>query len=145
MKPKDKDQAVELAERKLRSAPVLIPVYKTFYIPSEPNQAGNPVFEVIGGRVKVAGFDIVGFFERRVEFSDRRVMAPAWKAKEARKVMMWTEISEVERCGSGGWWWRCGGGEFEFGFERGLEDAFWKLRDGGWGVDEVMEMMRMDG
>uniref|UniRef100_A0A7N0T553 Knr4/Smi1-like domain-containing protein n=1 Tax=Kalanchoe fedtschenkoi TaxID=63787 RepID=A0A7N0T553_KALFE len=144
VKPSDKEQAVAEAERRIRgAAPALIPIYKRFCIPDDPNLAGNPVLEVADGEVRIAGFDIAGFFEERVEFSDRRVRAPAWKATEARNIAVWTEMAAAGRGGSGGWWWgrgRCGA---EFG--RRLEDAFWRLRDGGWDVEEVSEMMRMDG
>ncbi|KAL9660442.1 hypothetical protein QQ045_025257 [Rhodiola kirilowii] len=142
VKPRYREQAVMVAEKMLRAAPPLIPIYKNFYIPSDPNLAGNPVFDVTGGEVRVAGFDIAGFFEQRVEFSDRRVMAPAWKATETRRIVTWTDMAEAGREGSGGWW--CGakcGGELA----KGLEEAFWKLRDGGWDEEEVMEMMQMDG
>uniref|UniRef100_A0A7N0TMC5 Knr4/Smi1-like domain-containing protein n=1 Tax=Kalanchoe fedtschenkoi TaxID=63787 RepID=A0A7N0TMC5_KALFE len=145
VKPGEKKHAVAEAERRMREAsPAMIPIYKRFYIPAYPNLTGNPVFEVDGGEVRAAGFDIAGFFEHRAEFSDLRVKAPAWKATEARRIGTWTALAADGRGGSGGWWWwsggKCGG---EFG--RQLEDAFWRLRDGGWDVDEVSQMMRMDG
>lgn len=148
-RPVGNDEAVALANGFLKTAPVLVPIYKNFYIPSSPCLAGNPVFYVYGSDVKLLCFDISGFFQR-VEFnksSNLSLNAPAWAATEPRRIEFWTELVErgeervaAESIGGGGhwWWWN-----EELG--RCLEQVFWRLRNGGWKEEEVREMMMMDG
>ncbi|XP_031117470.1 uncharacterized protein LOC116021019 [Ipomoea triloba] len=154
-RPEDSDKAVVLAKRFLRMVPILVPIYRHFYIPSAPCLAGNPVFYVHGGEVKVWSFDLAGFFQR-VEFTRRDeaalrlpslsnlLNAPAWAATEARRIEFWTELVEAAAaaCGGGGgdgprWW-----GEDLDGC---LEEVARRLRNGGWKEEDVREMMMMDG
>ncbi|XP_047940123.1 uncharacterized protein LOC125187550 [Salvia hispanica] len=142
LKPPDPDRAASLAKAFLKKAPLLVPIYRNFYIPSAPCAAGNPVFYVHGTDVRVWSFDIAGFFQK-VEFGmcgeaiarRRRVgaAAPAWAAREGRRVEFWTEMAERR----GGWWSGELGGC--------LEEVCWRLRDGGWKEEDVREMMMIDG
>lgn len=155
-RPDDNDKAVVLARGLLRTVPVLVPIYRHFYISSAPCLAGNPVFYVHGGEVKVWSFDLAGFFQR-VEFRrlDEEALrmpslsnllnAPAWAATEARRIEFWTGLVEAAReksPASGGYgiqrlrWWDLDGC---------LEEVARRLRDGGWKEEDVREMMMMDG
>ncbi|OMO56369.1 hypothetical protein CCACVL1_26590 [Corchorus capsularis] len=82
---------------------------------------------------------------------------PAWAATVARRIQFWTDVAEkgrrvVERGVTQGWWSKYGTDQTEEEEERTsssglgecLEEAFWKLREGGWKEEEVREMM-MDG
>lgn len=144
-RPDDSDRAVRLAKGFLKNAPVLVPVYRNFYIPSTPCVAGNPVFYVHGGDVRIWSFDLAGFFQR-VEFgmsggeevlrgNSNLFPAPAWAATEAREVEFWTELAA--RADTRGWWSGELGGC--------LEEVCWRLRDGGWKEEDVREMMMIDG
>ncbi|KAK6151114.1 hypothetical protein DH2020_016046 [Rehmannia glutinosa] len=149
-RPDDADCATKLATEFLKKSPILVPIYRHFYIPSAPCSAGNPVFYVRGGKVKLWSFDISGFFQR-VEFSasggdevSRRprlsdlLTAPAWAATEARRIEFWTEVAERrENAAARGWWSGELGGC--------LEEVCRRLSDGGWKEEEVREMMMMDG
>nr|GMD58573.1 ATP-dependent 6-phosphofructokinase [Ipomoea batatas] len=151
-RPEDSDKAVVLAKRFLRMVPILVPIYRHFYIPSAPCLEGNPVFYVHGGEVKVWSFDLAGFFQR-VEFTRRDqaalrlpslsnlLNAPAWAATEARRIEFWTELVEAAGAACGGdgprWW-----GEDLDGC---LEEVARRLRNGGWKEEDVREMMMMDG
>lgn len=137
----------------LKKSPVLVPIYRQFYIPSKPCLAGNPVFYVNGCDVKRCSFDLVGFFQQ-FEFKQNEgilrrpslanlLSAPAWAATEARDIEFWTELAE-----KGGTmaahrttrrWWN------GFGLGERLEEVFWRLRNGGWREEDVREMMMMDG
>lgn len=152
--PDDANDAVALAKQFLDRAPVLVPIYRNCYIPSAPNMAGNPVFHLDGGEIRVSSFDLAGFFQTH-EYSqlskaesDRLVIdSPAWAATEARAVEFWTEVAsgkkaEAAREVTEGWW---NEGEFEMGLEGCLEHVFWKLRQGGWRDEDVRDMMMMDG
>ncbi|XP_073039042.1 uncharacterized protein [Primulina eburnea] len=154
-KPDDGDKCVNLAKGFLRKAPVLVPIYRHFYIPGTPCMAGNPVFYVHRGDVKLWSFDIAGFFQqiefemsgnsdkvlRCPRFSDL-LTAPAWAATEARRIELWSDLAErvgdvaarVETCG---WWSGELGGC--------LEDVCLRLREGGWKEEDVREMMVMNG
>ncbi|XP_051141083.1 uncharacterized protein LOC127258327 [Andrographis paniculata] len=138
-RPGDGDGAAELAGEFLKRAPVLVPMYRQFYIPATPCTAGNPVFYVCRGGVRLWSFDIAGFFQK-VDFTEVRrrrdcFSAPAWAATEARRIEFWTEMAEGR--GRRRWW---------SGVLDGcLEEVWWRLRDGGWTEEDVREMMMMDG
>lgn len=156
IRPRDDDEAVDLAKGLLRNAPVLVPIYRHCYIPATPFLAGNPVFYVNGDEIRVWSFDVSGFFQQ-VEFSgngdfskrptslSNLFNAPAWAATEAREIPFWTELAERkgEARGVGceedtrGWWSGELGGC--------LEEVYGKLKEGGWKEDDVREMMMMDG
>ncbi|KAJ9177436.1 hypothetical protein P3X46_012657 [Hevea brasiliensis] len=162
-KPADSNRAFDIAKRFFKKAPVLVPIYGNCYIPSTPNTAGNPVFYVDDGGVRVLSFDVARFFQE-VEFLQTGVHfirpgilprnqkipinVPAWAATAARRIEFWTEVAErgrkmVARDDTHRWW----SGKDSVYWELGdcLEDAFWKLRDGGWREEEVREMMMMNG
>ncbi|XP_039158334.1 uncharacterized protein LOC120288426 [Eucalyptus grandis] len=165
-RPSGRDRAVELAERFLEEAPALVPIYRNCYIPASPNAVGNPVFYIDGGDVRVLSFDLAGFFQ---EFEWLRIgvfrpagklppmiVTPAWAATAPRRIEFWSDVAEKggrrapapapepARVSTGGWWSAGGGGG---GGELGacLDEAFWRLRDGGWREEEVREMMGMGG
>lgn len=162
-KPDDSNRRLDIVKEFLDNAPVLVPIYGNCYIPSTPNAAGNPVFYVDDGGVRVLSFDVARFFQE-VEFlqiglhfirpgilpRNQRIPinVPAWAATAARRIDFWTEVAErgrkmVVRDDTHGWW---SGGDLVY-WELGdcLEDVFWKLRDGGWREEEVREMMMIDG
>lgn len=135
------------ARRILESAPALIPIYRQFYIPLVPNFAGNPVFYVRGGDVRCAAFDLADFFQREwgqfvPKGRDHRGSggappAPVWAAKEARGVAVWTELAEERGT--------CRAPEKPRGLDRCLGEMAWRLRAGGWGEEEVREMLNGEG
>lgn len=153
-RPDDNERAAKLARASLKKAPILVPIYRRFYIPSSPCISGNPVFYVHGGDVRLWSFDIAGFFQQ-VEFRmgggsedpvSRRpklpnlFAAPAWAATEARRIGFWTEMADrgvAARVNTRVWWSGDLGGC--------LEEVCWRLRDGGWKEEDVREMMMMDG
>ncbi|KAI5659383.1 hypothetical protein M9H77_28176 [Catharanthus roseus] len=151
-KPIQNDESVAKAKRFFKTAPLLIPLFRNFYIPSAPCLAGNPVFYVNGGEIKILSFDIAGFFQqvefRRNDDVSKRpslsnlLNAPPWAATEPRRIDFWTELVErgeklAAREGTR-WWWS--------GDLRGcLEEVFGILKTGGWKEDDVREMMMMDG
>ncbi|XAR51419.1 hypothetical protein NMG60_11006041 [Bertholletia excelsa] len=149
-KPENMDEAVKLAKRFLKKAPVLVPIYRNFYIPDVPNLAGNPVFYVNGGEIRVSSFDIAGVFQI-IDFESEKgvrkrpslsslMNAPAWAATEARRIEFWTDLAAPaaqSRC-ERRWW--------SGGYLAGcMEEVCSKLKDGGWRQEEVREMTMMDG
>ncbi|KAJ7944582.1 ATP-dependent 6-phosphofructokinase [Quillaja saponaria] len=139
--PQDRDRALDLARTFLTRVPVLVPIYRHYYIPASPNLAGNPVFYVDhDGDVRLLSFDLAGFF-REAEFLCKRSGAdePAWAATSARKIEFWSDMADTGADTRECCWWDCMNGEQR----ECLEDVFWRLRDGGWREEEVKEMMMM--
>ncbi|XP_023518130.1 uncharacterized protein LOC111781675 [Cucurbita pepo subsp. pepo] len=151
-RPNDPNTAVAMANQFLDRVPVLVPIYRNCYIPSAPNMAGNPVFHVDGGEIRVLSSDLPGFFQTHqyshlsVPQLHRSVIeSPAWAAKETRAVEFWTEVASGKKAAAReiteGWWNQV---EFEMGLDGCLEDVFWRLREGGWREEEVKDMMMMN-
>ncbi|TKY70698.1 hypothetical protein E2542_SST06989 [Spatholobus suberectus] len=117
----------------LNDAPRLVPIYRHCYIPSSPDDAGNPVFYVDNdGDVRLLSFDVAGFFR---EFLSREPEEPVWAATAARRIRFWSELAEA-RCGRW-WWWGGAKGKLSGCLER----VVWRLREGGWPEEEIREMM----
>ncbi|VVB08369.1 unnamed protein product [Arabis nemorensis] len=143
-RPGSDAEALSLVKKLMEIAPVLVPVYGDFYVPSTtPNLAGNPVFQIDGDGVRVLSCDVAGFLQglNRRNYGDSR--------RRRRRVEFWSDVAErggmkmtVEREPTRGWWSASGCDER---LSACLEDAFWKLRRGGWKEDEVRDMMMMDG
>ncbi|XP_058069606.1 uncharacterized protein LOC131218805 [Magnolia sinica] len=157
-KPENPQEALILAKNSIKKSPILVPIYRHCYIPSEPNLAGNPVFYVRGSEFRYSGFDVAGFFQKefRPENGISRPPSPAWAAKSARRIEFWSDLAEGKevtcesREGTCGWWEvtsgdgrvtcrKCGG------LEGWFEEMGWRLREGGWKEEEVREMMEEEG
>lgn len=145
IRPGNDADALSLVKKLVEIAPVLVPVYGDFYVPSTtPNLAGNPVFQIDGDGVRVLSCDIAGFLKglgrSETPTEDRR-------RRRRRRVEFWSDVAEkgrlvvVARDPTPGWWSALGCE----GLRACLDDAFRKLRDGGWTEDEVRDMMMMDG
>ncbi|XP_022740406.1 uncharacterized protein LOC111292346 [Durio zibethinus] len=162
-KPSNSNEALALVKNLLQKAPLLVPIYRNCYIPSTPNVAGNPVFYVDGEEVRILSFDITRFFQE-VEFLRRGGVVkpfmrkktnsvtnnvPAWAATAARRIEFWTEVAKrgkkVVARGVTRGWWSSGEVEGDSGLGKCMEEAFWRLREGGWREDEVREALLMDG
>jgi hypothetical protein len=72
-------------------APKLVPLYSHRYIPSEPNEPGNPIFSIYQSDAIYYGADLADYFER--EFGNTRgsVLAPV------KRIRFWSEL--VDRNG----------------------------------------------
>lgn len=145
-KPHCAAESLRVAESVMETAPLLVPIYQNFYMPSRPNMAGNPVFLVRGGEVRRSNVDLADFFQREEFYreSGRRTApsppdsAPAWASTSPRPIDVWTQLAE--------------GGRVIRRPERTtsmvtpqlrklLEHQEWKLREGGWTKREAREMM----
>ncbi|XP_039137234.1 uncharacterized protein LOC120274767 [Dioscorea cayenensis subsp. rotundata] len=146
LKPVNPKDSISMARSLLEPAPVLVPIYRHFYIPSLPNLAGNPVFLVHAGEVRVAGIDLADFLQREAaSFSPKETIdrgsspttllpTPAWAAKEARRVEVWTDLAGA----------RAEKGDRTWEMEGWMKELRWRLREGGWREEEVREMMDGD-
>ncbi|CAL9084276.1 unnamed protein product [Musa textilis] len=137
-RPQDTSVAIAAAKVVLRRAPSLVPIYRHFYMPASPSLPGNPVFYIRGGDVRTAGVDLADFFQReRPRGWTAGALAPAWVATSARRVEVWTELSEEKT-----WQERKrGGSPWEVRVDEMLKQAGQRLREGGWRDEEVGEMV----
>lgn len=60
-KPSDQQLAIEICSRYVHQAPTLIPIYSHRYIPSSPDQQGNPVFSVYQTDIIYYGANIIQY------------------------------------------------------------------------------------
>lgn len=152
-RPQNNNDARSLVKNLLDEAPLLVPIYRNCYVSSTPNMAGNPVFYIDTGEVRVLSFDLAGFFKQLDEFVKAGgggpvLDMPAWAAKEPRTIEFWTDVAErgrrvVPRDGTRGRWWSGCRENIDVGLECCLEEVFWRLIDGGWREEEVREMLMM--
>ncbi|KAF8083364.1 hypothetical protein N665_0778s0016 [Sinapis alba] len=145
-RPGSDAEALSLVKKFMEFAPVLVPVYENFYVPStSPNLAGNPVFRIDGDGVRALSCDVAGFLQG-LNGSDN--IRDSGDSRRRRRVEFWTDVAErgrinVARGPTLGWWSALSCDER---IRACLDDVFWKLREAGWKEDEVREMMMvMDG
>lgn len=146
-RPGSDAEALSLVNKFMEFAPVLVPVYENFYVPStDPNLAGNPVFRIDGDGVTALSCDVAGFLQGLNGSDDIRDSGDP--RRRPRRVEFWTDVAErgrmtVARGPTRGWW--SGLSCCDERIRACLDDVFWKLRVAGWREDEVREMMMMDG
>ncbi|KAJ0260443.1 Uncharacterized protein HA466_0066460 [Hirschfeldia incana] len=142
-RPGSDAEALLLVKKLMEFAPVLVPVYENFYVPSTtPNLAGNPVFQIDGDGVRVLNCDVAGFLQGLNRTDDHR---GSCEFRRRRRVEFWTDVAErgkvaLARGPTCGWWSALSCDEK---LRECLDDAYWKLRGAGWEEDEVREMMMM--
>lgn len=83
-RPDSIDDAVRVARKAFKLAPVLVPIYSHCYIPCFPNLSGNPILFVFEKDVFYCGYDLADFFEREVfiplRSSSKGLKGPEWDA-----------------------------------------------------------------
>jgi hypothetical protein len=62
-RPAKADERAEILRAVVQQAPKLVPLISHRYIPSEPNEAGNPVFSVYQSDIIYYGADLADYFE----------------------------------------------------------------------------------
>lgn len=67
-KPADLDVRIDLATKFYLTYPKLVPIYSHRYIPSKPQQAGNPVFSVYQMDIIYYGYDLASYFANEFKF-----------------------------------------------------------------------------
>jgi len=67
IKPNDLEDAIRLCKREMTKAPKLIPIYSHRYIPSDPQEVGNPIFSVYQTDIIYYGSDLLSYLQ--IEFN----------------------------------------------------------------------------
>jgi hypothetical protein len=84
------EQALAIVRAKVAQAPALIPICGHRYLPSEPPEAGNPVFSVYQTDIIYYGDDLRSYFA--VEFGSLRYEAGV--TGKVRPIRFWGELAE---------------------------------------------------
>ena len=87
-KPGDYESCVEIAKKHYYNYPKLIPIYSHRYIPSEPNESGNPVFSVNQMDIIYYGYDLASYFAN--EFNFKLNSSFELLSKPKREIDFWT-------------------------------------------------------
>lgn len=87
-RPRDVEEAITVARMEIGRAPRLIPVFGHRFIPSEPLEAGNPVFSVSQADVVVYGNDLMDYFAH--EF---HITRPEWTRSAPKHIRFWSELA----------------------------------------------------
>lgn len=88
----DRPEAVgarsEVLAKLVGDAPKLIPLVSHRYLPTEPHEAGNPVFSVYQSDVIYYGSDLIDYFEREFVDSGRPLPRPI------KRIRFWSDLVE---------------------------------------------------
>ncbi|MCX6319589.1 MAG: hypothetical protein NTW29_20090 [Bacteroidetes bacterium] len=66
--PENKDDQITIAKSYFAAVPQMVPVFSHRYIPSEPNEAGNPIFSVHQTDIIYYGYDLARYFAHEFQF-----------------------------------------------------------------------------
>lgn len=86
-RPGSMAEAVHGARCRVEQAPVLIPVYSHRYLPTEPCDAGNPVFSVVQTDIILYGLDLADYLRAEFGVPTQGPLPPV-----PRFIRFWTEI-----------------------------------------------------
>lgn len=87
--PDSYDEKVSIAKRYYSTYPKLIPVYSHRYIPSQPNENGNPVFSVYQMDIIFYGYDLATYFANEFHFALPRIFNIPDQPK--RQIEFWSD------------------------------------------------------
>jgi hypothetical protein len=90
-RPVTAETRAEVLRDIVSQAPKLVPLVSHRYIPSEPNESGNPIFSIYQSDVIYYGTDLDNYFEREFSHARGPVVGPV------KRVRFWSEL--VDRNG----------------------------------------------
>lgn len=91
-RPASANQACEIAGQKVAEAPKLIPVSGHRYIPSSPEESGNPVFSVYQTDIIYYGADLWNYLENEFSYYFEK---PQYYIREpVKEIPFWTWLVE---------------------------------------------------
>jgi hypothetical protein len=93
-KPNNYKEKERIAKEKYSTFPKLIPIYSHRYIPSLPNEEGNPVFSVHQMDIIYYGYDLATYFAN--EFNFKLTSEFKLLDKPNREIDFWTKWVEEE-------------------------------------------------
>lgn len=91
-KPATIKEKERIAKEKFLSSPKLIPVFSHRYIPSRPEEEGNPVFSVFQMDIIYYGYDLASYFASEFKFALTNDFEQPDKPKNV--IEFWSEWAE---------------------------------------------------
>lgn len=92
--PKDNESKSLIVKKHYALYPKLIPIYSHRYIPSEPNESGNPVFSIYQMDIVYYGFDLASYFSN--EFNFKLPSSFEILTKPKRIIKFWNDCTNSE-------------------------------------------------
>ena len=90
-RPDKYEDKVAIAKKFYETYPKLIPIYSHRYIPSQPNENGNPVFSVHQMDIIYYGFDLATYFANEFNFTLTKEFE---KPKKPKKIIFfWSDYT----------------------------------------------------
>jgi hypothetical protein len=89
-KPNDLEEAIKICKNEMKKVPRLIPICSHRYIPSEPNEAGNPIFSVYQTDIIYYGEDLISYLQ--LEFDMKRYEDMDFES--IKKIRFWIDLQE---------------------------------------------------
>jgi hypothetical protein len=89
-RPRSSHERAEILRSILSQAATLVPLVSHRSIPSEPYDAGNPMFSIMGAATIIYGANLEGYFKR--EFSPFGHEGPV--AAPVRHIPFWSDLVE---------------------------------------------------
>lgn len=91
-KPIKYQKKVLIAKRHYKTYPKLIPIYSHRYVPSRPNESGNPIFSIYQMDIIYYGYDLATYFANEFHFE----LPDNFELLEQPKVKIefWSECAE---------------------------------------------------
>lgn len=90
-KPKDFKTQKEIASIKIAEEPKLIPIFCHRFIPSEPNEIGNPVFSVHQTDIIYYGYDLIDYFSKEFKIE---VPTSYGTVSEPKQIAFWSDFDQ---------------------------------------------------
>jgi hypothetical protein len=85
-RPRTVNARSEVVARVVSGAPKLIPLVSHRYLPSEPNEAGNPVLSIYQSDIICYGSDLADYFEREFGDPSRDLQQPI------KRIRFWSDF-----------------------------------------------------
>jgi hypothetical protein len=88
-KPEYLEDQFEVARKHFQQYPTLIPIYSHRYIPTEPNETGNPIYSVYQMDIIYYGNDLASYFSHEFKFPLPKEIEAA---KEPKSIPYWSDF-----------------------------------------------------
>ncbi|MDP4119049.1 MAG: SMI1/KNR4 family protein [Bacillota bacterium] len=88
IKPNDLKEAINVCKNEMTKVPKLIPIYSHRYIPSQPQEAGNPIFSVYQTDIIYYGEDLLSYLQ--IEFDIKKYSDI--KFDSIKHIRFWSEL-----------------------------------------------------
>lgn len=88
-KPDDLDKCFEIVKTHYQTYPKMIPVFMHRFIPSTPNEMGNPIFSINSTDIIYYGNDLVSYLSGECDFKlSKEFKIP----KEPKRIQFWSDV-----------------------------------------------------